>query len=205
MRKKISVTLVIIGALLIVSALALVLFNVTKAKKCSETAQNVLIQIKKSMSDEFVPNKEQEKFEQIIEDEISPEIPEYIEIDGNKFIGYIRIEKIGVELPVMQDWSYEKMDISPCVYKGSLDEKNIIIMAHNYSGFFIDLKDLSSDDLVEFVKCSGEVLQFKVTNIELIPGYDGETLVSDNENWDLTLLTCNYSGRSRVVVRTTEI
>ncbi len=205
MRKKISVIFVIIGALLIFSALALVLFNVTKAKKCTETAQNVLVQMKNSMPIEYFPNKEQEKFEQIIVDEIYPEIPEYIEIDGNKFIGYIRIEKIGVELPVMQDWSYEKMDVSPCVYKGSLDEKNLIVMAHNYSGFFIDLKDLSSDDLVEFVKCSGEVLQFKVTNIELIAGYDGETLVGDEENWDLTLLTCNYSGRSRVVVRTLQI
>lgn len=207
MRKKISVALIIMGAMLLLSALALVLFNVNKANECAEMSATVLLEMKKSIPEEFVVDKEQENVQQIVSGETDniPEEIEYIEIDGNKFIGFLRIEKIGLELPVMADWSYDKMDISPCVYKGSLEEGNLIVMAHNYSGFFLDLDELSSGDIVEFVMCSGEVRRFEVDYLETIGGWNGEALKKGSDNWDLTLLTCTYSGYSRVVVRTIEV
>lgn len=208
MKNKLSKIFLVTGALLICSALALVIFNVTKSKSCYQKSQQVMVEIKKNMPAEFIADKNQQTFDDIVgigDEDNNSQIDEYIEIDGNKFLGFIRIEKINLELPVMLDWSYEKMDTSPCIYDGSIQDDNLIVMAHNYSGFFIDLDELSSGDLVELVMCSGEVFRYEVTNTQLIRGDDRETLLSDNDQWDLTLFTCNYTGRNRVVVRTARI
>ena len=202
MRKKISIALIILGALLLISATALVVYNVKKAEKCSENSQKVLLEMKELIPEEFVVDKEEENFQQIIDgvDEFFMEEKEYIEIDGNKYIGIVRIPQINVELPVMKDWSYKKMDTAPCVYDGSLENNDLIIMAHNYKGFFIDLDELSSGSIIEFVKCDGELIKFEVNNVETIGGWNTEALKEHND-WDLTLFTCTYSGYSRVVVR----
>lgn len=209
MKNKISKIFLVIGALLICSALALVIFNVTKSKKCYERSQQVMVEIKKNIPAEFIPDKSQQKFDEIVgsdnENDNNSEKNEYIEIDGNKYLGFIRIEKINLELPIMLDWSYKKMDTSPCVYQGSISSDNLIVMAHNYSGFFINLDELSSGDLVEIIKCNGEVVQYEVTNTQLIKGNQNDVLVADNDQWDLTLFTCNYTGKNRVVVRTSKI
>lgn len=202
MRKKISVVMIIIGALLLISATALVVYNVKKAEKCVENSQQVLLEMKKLIPDEYVVDKQEESFQQIIDgvDEIFLEEKEYISVDGNKYIGIVRIPEINVELPVMKDWSYEKMDIAPCVYDGDFSNNNLIIMAHNYKGFFIDLDKLSSGSIIEFVKCDGELLRYEVNNVETIGGWNTEAL-KNHSDWDLTLFTCTYSGYSRVVVR----
>ena len=205
MRKKISIALIIIGALLLISAAALVVYNNQKAEKSAEESHKVLIKMKEMIPEEFVVNKQEENFQQIIEGTHenlveNNEEKEYIEIDGNKYIGIVRIPEINVELPVMKDWSYKKMDTAPCTYSGSLEDNDFMIMAHNYKGFFIDLKNLSSGSVIEFVKCDGELLRYEVNNIETIGGWNRDALF-EGDDWDITLFTCTYSGYSRVVVR----
>ena len=42
-----------------------------------------------------------------------------VEIDGNEYVGEISIPAIGIDLPVMSEWSYPRLKIAPCRQFGS--------------------------------------------------------------------------------------
>ena len=46
----------------------------------------------------------------------------------------------------------------------------------------------------------GMTYTYTVSEIELVNGYDVEQM-KQNDGWDLTLFTCNYSGRQRITLR----
>lgn len=69
----------------------------------------------------------------------------YIEIDGRLYIGIISIPDIEVELPVMSEWSYDNLNISPCRYSGTIKQRDIVIAAHNYKDFLPDLMSLTAE------------------------------------------------------------
>lgn len=66
-----------------------------------------------------------------------------VEIDGYYYIGYISIPALGMELPVMSDWSYPQLNISPCRYAGSTKTDDLVIAGHNYTRHFGGIKNLS--------------------------------------------------------------
>lgn len=127
---------------------------------------------------------------------------DYIEIDGKLYIGIISIPSIEVELPVMEEWSYDNLDISPCRYSGSLAAGDLVIAAHNYTNFFSRLDELNSSDEVIFTTASGVEHKFQVIQTDIVNGTDIDTMLSGSDDWDLTLFTCTWSGWSRVAVRT---
>ena len=120
-------------------------------------------------------------------------------INGNKYIGYLEIKKLGLNLPVMDSWSYENIKISPARYSGSVYEKNIIVLAHNYKSHFGNIHRLKMGDIVQFYDMENNKFIFKVSKIEEINGNDVEKLISGK--WDFTLFTCTLDGFYRTVVR----
>jgi sortase A len=127
-----------------------------------------------------------------------------VELDGNWYIGVIKIPAINLELPVLRDWSYKNLDIAPCRYSGGSVRGNLVIAAHNYSSFFKRLKELNSGDEIIFTNLSGFSRIYEVDYIEFVNGYDVDSMLAGSENWDLTLFTCTWSGYSRVTVRAVE-
>lgn len=61
-------------------------------------------------------------------------------IDGNDYLGTINIPALNLNLPIMNDFSYDKLKIAPCRYYGSLLTNNLIICGHSYkSGILLIL------------------------------------------------------------------
>jgi sortase A len=118
---------------------------------------------------------------------------------GNDYIGYLDIPALDLQLPVMSDWSYDKLNLSPCRYSGSFLNGDLIIMAHNYSQFFGKLKKLSPGDTVYFTDGDQETFTYAVTAVEQLDPDDLEALNAGD--WDLSLFTCTVGGRKRVTVR----
>lgn len=121
------------------------------------------------------------------------------EINGKKYIGYLKIKKLGLSLPVMDSWSYENIKISPARYRGSVYEKNMIVLAHNYKSHFGNIHRLKSGDIIEFYDIGNNKFVFTVNYTEEISGKDVRRLISGK--WDLTLFTCTLDGIYRTVVR----
>lgn len=127
-----------------------------------------------------------------------PEMPT-MQIDGNDYIGYLELPTIGLNLPVMGDWTYPQLRIAPCRYEGSAYEDTLVIMAHNYDRHFGRISSMNIGDPVQFVDAQGNIFRYVVAAHETLQREDIAPMVSNE--YDLTLFTCTYGGASRVTVR----
>lgn len=155
-------------------------------------------------SDSGTDTKEDAKEDALSEEEQSCPDPYDTEmaqslIDGYYYIGYLSVPKLGLELPVMASWSYPQLRISPCRYGGSVNSNDLVIMAHNYASHFGGLSGLSLGDVVAFTDMNGIRTAYEVVALDvLVPAAVEEMIAGE---YDMTLFTCTYGGKSRVTVR----
>ena len=195
------------GVLLIAAALCMTGYNFVEAERAAESAQKALQEIK---SIEEIKKDSEPKEDQ---DEKTPEIPDYIlnpekdmptvEADGIEYVGILEIPALGLTLPVISEWSYDKLEIAPCRYTGTAYKDDLIIAAHNYEGHFGELDGLEVGDEILFTDMDENVFSYNVSGMEELPGTALEEMEAGE--WDLTLFTCTASGKNRVTVRCDKI
>ncbi len=122
-------------------------------------------------------------------------------VDGNLYIGYISVPSIGLSLPVMQDWDYNKLRISPCRYSGSVYTNDLVIAGHNYRTHFSSLRYQKPGTQVLFTDAEGNVYHYEIADLETLEPDQVEDMVTSSDSWDLTLFTCTIGGRTRFTVR----
>lgn len=125
------------------------------------------------------------------------EMPE-AELDGNRYIGYLVIPKLELELPVLSEWSYMLLFTAPCRYTGTLLGEDLTIMAHNYNSHFGKLGQMEEGDEVIFVDVNGKVTRYAVTATDVLLPTAVEEVTGGA--YDLTLFTCTYGGQTRITV-----
>ncbi|MBR5260026.1 MAG: sortase [Eggerthellaceae bacterium] len=124
-------------------------------------------------------------------------------VDDNFYVGTLRIPSLGLELPVMEEWSYEGLRVAPCRYAGSAYAGDMVIAAHSYTSHFGRLSSISYGDEVSFADVCGNVFVYKVVSVEELQSTDVGAMVQSE--WELTLFTCTFDGSARVAVRCDEI
>lgn len=206
MQNKLWKIFIIAGTMLIMSALFLCLYNFRENNRAYESSQDVLTRLT-----ELIPERPDNTQETIRSDAQMNDIfapyeqksvqPTVIELDGRQYCGYITLPSLGIELPVLNEWSYPNLKISPCRYSGAPQTNDLIIAAHNYNSHFGQIKNLNSGDEIIFTDCDGEIYIYSVNFTEYVDGYDVDSMLSGSEEWDITLFTCTLSGQSRVTVR----
>lgn len=136
--------------------------------------------------------------------EIDPErdMPEQ-EIDGRAYIGYLTIEDLGLELPVLSQWDYVGLKVAPGRYYGSVYTGDMIIAGHNYRSHFGSLHRIPIGTSVQFIDMDGNLFAYEVSDVETLSKY--QVAEMEQGDWDLTLFTCTYGGQSRVAVRCSEV
>lgn len=190
-----------VGLLLLLAAIILTVYNIWDECRANASAENVLGQMsvpELSVADTYTS-------EEVIPDYIlnpNMDMPA-MTIDGNEYIGIVEIPSIGLSLPVMAQWSYPKLKLSPCRYSGSAYTDSLIIAGHNYRSHFGSLKNLSEGDSVLFTDTDGNKFSYVVREVETLWPTDIEGMKSGD--WDLTLFTCTLGGRTRVTVRCEKI
>ena len=137
------------------------------------------------------------------------EIPDYLlnpqmdmpvkTVDGADYIGLLSLPAISLELPVIDQWSYESLRLAPCRYSGSAYTHNLVILGHNYAGHFRELKKLQPGDAVTFTDMDGNVFSYEVMALETLAPTAVEEMTEGD--WDLTLFTCTVGGTTRLAVR----
>lgn len=208
-----SVLLIFGGLLLIGGGVGLVGYNFWDDARASSEANKIIEQLKKepefvSGTEKSEEKKEPEKIPDTEKPEEAEEIPEKsdigrdmpaVSIDGYRYIGLVTIPALTIELPIMEEWDYTRMKISPCRYSGSVYRNDLIVCAHNYNSHFGRLDKLQADDEVMVTDTEGQVFLYHVVEINSLAGTAVEEMTSGD--WDLTLFTCTYSGTARVTVR----
>lgn len=179
-KNKKVLFLITIGIILIILALCLLIYNSYVDQKAGKESKKVVETIQEELK-----GKEKEL--------------ETIKIDGNEYIGIINIPSLNLELPVMSDWSYKKMKISPVRYHGSLKNNDLVICAHAMKNLFGNIKNLTKGDILIFTDVNGDEYLYEVKVIEILKPEDIEEMIESE--FDLTLFTCTYDSQNRVTVR----
>lgn len=192
-REVRSTILVVLGLLLIAVALGLTAYNLYVGKSAGDESSKVAAQLI-SGADESLTSGQS----------ISPQTPMPVEqIDGDLYIGVLRIPELGLELPVMDDWSYPGLRVSPCRYSGSVYSDDMVIAAHNYQTHFGRLSQLEYGAEVSFTDVRGNVFVYEVASIETLDPYAVSAMV--DSDYELALFTCTLGGANRVTVRCSEV
>ena len=182
--------LMLLGVMLLMGAGGLYGYNQWidyQAGQKSDAAVNVLV--------EEIQNNNVE----IVEAGPSEEMIKVAELDGAYYMGVLSIPAMDKILPVQSDWSEEKLKTSPCRYSGSLEEGELVIAGHNYKRHFTGLASLPIGEQVVFTDLEGNQIFYEVREVYTISATNIDGMV--NSGYDLSLFTCNYSGKARVTVR----
>ncbi|MCD8017036.1 MAG: sortase [Oscillospiraceae bacterium] len=202
-RKKLGLACMVLGAVLLASAVALLAYNRWDDWRAGKAADEIQSALKVVMVD--LPSEtaeEEEPYEAEAEAEEEPRVMNTVEIDGDEYIGILTIPSLALELPIMADWSYPKLKIAPCRFSGSVWTDDMVICGHNYSRHFGNLKYLEQGNTVIFTDVDGNVFSYEVAETVILQPTDVEELLSqDSGDWDLTLVTCTVGGKTRVTVR----
>ncbi len=196
MKSKIGIVFMVAGAMLILGALGLFLYNqnqqINAAAASREAIPKVVDAIRQRRED---PENQPEPVEQ----ELQNKIMSVVQIDGYGYIGFLGIPALELELPVMSDWSYPQLQIAPCRYSGGMYSDDLVLMAHNYPKHFGRIGYLHTGDAVTFTDMDGVTVEYEVVAFENLGAMDVEGMTSGA--YDLTLFTCTYGGQSRFAVR----
>ena len=209
MRNSIRKILIYSGIVLILAALSLCAYNIIKDRRAFSKSQAVmteLIQLIPETTAEKpsdVPlNPADDLFAPYEDNSGAEKLPPPLSVDGRNYCGYISLPAFGLELPVIDSWSYEALDVSPCRFSGTAAGNDLIIAAHNYNSHFGLISKLNNGDDIIFTDTSGAVHSYRVDDIRVLDGGDAEGMFSgSSDEWDITLFTCTLSGQSRVAVR----
>lgn len=195
--------LVGMGILLMLAGLCLFAWNRQEASEAAKRAQAALCEVKTAV-EMGAPLTEDKEIEAVLKGEETGEgdVPT-VTVDGYEYMGYLSIPELGLELPVMAQWSYPRLKIAPCRYYGSAQEENLVIAAHNYPQHFGGLSELEKGAEVICADMEGREWHYAVEAVEVLSPEAVEEMTG--AGYALTLFTCTYGGANRVTVRCSAI
>ena len=185
MPKKSGVILISLGAVLILAALLLFLYNRSEDRRAGQEAESLLEDVRSSMAANADPEPQEEPAEEIIYD----------------YAGVIVIPDLSLELPVIDQWSYARLKVAPCRQSGAAADGDLVIAAHNYKSHFGYLDRLEPGASVIFTDMEGTVYRYAVEEIRQLAPEDAEDVSSVfSSEYPLVLYTCTPGGKASVAV-----
>ena len=210
MRKWFGTVCMVLGVICLLGAIGFVVYNRMESGNAEQAAQSMLEEVQYMIRKDKInlPTLEESDEPEAQEDPAPDESQEPIEmatvkVSGYDCIGILSIPVLGLELPVLTDWSYAKLKLAPCHYYGSYYEPDFVIAAHNYVSHFGRLSELQSGDLVVFTDANGDAHYYAVVLLETLQKEATREMITSG--FDLSLYTCTPGGGSRVTVRCTAI
>ena len=203
-KKRVGIVFLVTGAALLIAALLLFLHNVREDELAGEASGAALSAIQNAIDDKNIPPMLDLAGDDAAETSATEEtIPEPTEltvvtIDGHDYIGYIAIPNYELELPIMADWSMEKLQIAPCLQYGSPLTDDAVIAGHNYKQHFRALHEIEVGEYLTFTDMTGYTIAYNVVDVKTIDPRSVYEVI--NSEYDLTLYTCTTGGASRVIV-----
>lgn len=203
MPKKTGIIFVTLGAVLMLSALLLFIYNELESRNAGREAEILLDGIKSA----FEEAKHETQPETIkvsigvannttLEETLDPVMPTVL-IDGYEYIGYVSIPDLELELPVMSEWDYNRLKVAPVRHFGSSRTDDLVIAAHNYKTHFGSLSTLKIGDEIRFTDMDGVENRYTLSALRVLSA-DAVAAVQ-NSGHDLVLYTCTPESTSRVV------
>ena len=197
MPKKTGIAIIAVGAVLILSALLLLLYNRYEDAHAGQEADSLLASVEAAISAQEMAAPNKPESTEALSPPLDPEMP-VVTLGGYEYVGYVEIPTLGLKLPVMAEWDYTRLQIAPCRQFGSSRTDDLVIAAHNYDTHFGKLRELSEGETVLFTDMEGIVSTYCVEKLETLSPDAVDAVL--NSGYDLVLYTCTKGGRTRVIV-----
>ena len=198
MRNKAGIVFIALGAVLILSALLLLLYNRHEAVLAGKEAEILLSDVEAAIGGQTSSGGPTDPTEETeTEPTLPPELP-VVHLNGYDYVGYVEIPALELKLPVMATWDYDLLQVAPCRQFGSSRTDDLVIAAHNYVTHFGYLKKLIPGDTVIFTDMDGIVNTYAVEKTETLDPTSVDAV--KNSGCDLVLYTCTIGGKTRVCV-----
>ena len=188
--KRAGRALIALGALCILAAAVLMWHNRAEERRADEAAQVAMPAVVRGIA----AAREARASTAPARD---PDVG--IEADGEKYLGFLSLPSLSLELPVLFDWDGLKLQSAPCRYSGSLASGALVLGAHNYSYHFGGISKLAVGDTVYLTDGNGDIHAYTVALTETLDPDAVDAMI--NTDYPLTLFTCTYGGARRVTVR----
>ena len=205
MKRKVARILILSGIVCVIGALLLFVYNKIMSDNAARFAEEAVYALRTSVeaqdSEESAPDEPDAADAE--EDKAAVDTMDSVVIEEYTFIGYLSIPSLRLNLPVMSEWSYDLLNVSPCRYSGSPTSDDLVIAAHNYSSHFGFISSLGIGDTVSFTDVHAKQYDYRVELIDTLSPTDVDEMTAGE--YDLTLFTCTYSGKARVTVRLNRI
>ena len=197
MPRKLGVAVIAVGAVLILSALLLLIYNRYEDAHAGQEAESLLASVEAAISAQEMAAPNKPESTEALSPPLDPEMP-VVTLGGYEYVGYVEIPTLGLKLPVMAEWDYTRLQIAPCRQFGSSRTDDLVIAAHNYDTHFGKLRELSEGETVLFTDMEGIVSTYCVEKLETLSPDAVDAVL--NSGYDLVLYTCTKGGRTRVIV-----
>lgn len=197
MPKRADIIIIAVGAVLILSALLLLIYNRCEDVRAGQEAESLLASVEAAIPAQEMATPNKPEPTEALSPPLDPEMP-VVTLGGYEYVGYVEIPTLGLKLPVMAEWDYTRLQIAPCRQFGSSRTDNLVIAAHNYDTHFGKLKELSKGDTVIFTDMEGIVSTYCIEKLETLSPDAVDTVL--NSGYDLVLYTCTKGGKTRVTV-----
>ena len=185
--------LMLLGVILLLGAAGLYGYNQWVDYQAGQKSDAAALSLVEGIQSNDVPIVEMQ------DEELSEEQIKVAELDGAYYMGVLTIPAMEKILPIQSTWSEAQLKISPCRYSGSIQEGQLVIAGHNYKRHFTGLASLPIGESVVFTDLEGNQIFYEVREVYTVSATNIEGMV--NSGYDLSLFTCNYSGKARVTVR----
>ena len=197
MPKRADIVIIAVGAVLILSALLLLIYNRCEDVRAGQEAESLLASVEAAISAQEMATPNKPESTEAPSPPLDPEMP-VVTLGGYEYVGYVEIPTLGLKLPVMAEWDYTRLQIAPCRQFGSTRTDDLVIAAHNFESHFGRLKELTGGETVIFTDMDGVVSTYSVTRLETLSPNSVEAV--QNSGHDLVLYTCTKGGKTRVTV-----
>ena len=201
MKKRIlDVILLIIGIVIIVTIILIATKYIGNFENEKEMT-NIVEQIKST--DLELPNNN------VIDIETNNTEAE-IEIDGYKVLGIIRIPKIDLEYPILNETNNISMKKSITKFWGpNLNTVgNLTLAGHNNKDgtMFGKVKKLNIGDIIEIEDLYKNTVKYEIFDMYVIDPNDVSCVESVDANTkEVTLITCTNGNKNRLITKAREI
>ena len=201
----------IIEIILIISILFLMgmlFFDDWNYKKIKKDTNNMIkeidenIETNKKTNEEYKENCKEENKEIKTKEECT--LKKGINISGCLVFGKIRIDKIGIEYPIIEYVNEKSLLKSICKISNNdiTGTGNLCLAGHNMrnNSMFSNLKKVNIDDIIVITNMNGEIFYYKVYEKQYVDPEQIEVL-KDNDESIITLITCNNSLSKRLIIK----
>ncbi len=216
-NRKAGIAFVGMGAVLLIAALLLFLYNEGSNAVMEEANHDIYEELYRIIEQQAV-EREAEAVETPVNEPVS-ELPDIVQVeepleetmeilaapamtiatvDGYDYIGILEIPALELVVPILSDWDAKKLDIAPCRHFGSAETDDLVIAGHNYRRHFLNLYKLTVGDEVRFTTMDGTMIDYTIAEKRTLEATDVDAVLESE--YDLILYTCTYTGTERTAV-----